>query len=247
MLWKKNHTPVLRSTHLQCMQMNASRGLLVSFKILVPWTFIDCASTQETISEATRLSHLFFVFLSWDCFKPEHLFCHWSGGKTRSRARRFWNRFSCKGHSAGHRATLQHSKGKPEVWAYAHIHAPICRDLWQGVLFLGWFMIFKSCAFLAFVGFYLVQQDAFIDAEEKLVSALGNRCSTCPTPNPHRRTCFGWAHWSTWLDLAVLSAFQSPTSRLWEEEYNARCAPYCTSSKYGWFLVRKHVFEKSVN
>ena len=23
------------------------------------------------------------------------------GGKTRSRARRFWNRFSCKGHSAG--------------------------------------------------------------------------------------------------------------------------------------------------
>ena len=77
MLWKKNHTPVLRSTHLQCMQMNASRGLLVSFKILVPWTFIDCASTQETISEATRLSHLFFVFLSWDCFKPEHLFCHY--------------------------------------------------------------------------------------------------------------------------------------------------------------------------
>lgn len=34
-----------------------------------------------------------------------------SGGKTRSRARRFWNHFSCKGHSAGHRATLQHSKG----------------------------------------------------------------------------------------------------------------------------------------
>ena len=74
---EKNHTPVLRSTDVQCMKTNASRGLLVSFKILVPWTFIDCASTQETISEATRLSHLFFVFLSWDCFKPEHLFCHY--------------------------------------------------------------------------------------------------------------------------------------------------------------------------
>ena len=144
-----------------------------------------------------------------------------SGGKARSRARRFWNRFSCKGHSAGHRATLQHSKGHTRAaarsmwkcscsgmarngasaptWASqkcgrTRTLMPLGRDLWQGVLFLAWFMIFKSCAFLAFVGFYLVQQDAFIDAEEKLVSALGNRCSTRPTPNPHRRTCFWWAH-----------------------------------------------------